>query len=187
MKTLILTAHPSSLGFTHQIAQRYAEGAKKSEREVEIIDLYKTQWQQGFFSFENLRELPPDESRKFFQAKILEAKELVFIFPLWWMDAPAILKNFFDNNFQSRFAYRYVKGKPVGLLTGKTARVFITCDNSIWIYRLILMPFRTIWILGRLRFCGIKVKTFRLFDRMLFRSHQEKEVWLRQVYQDALR
>lgn len=70
------------------------------------------------------------ETQKIIQDKISRADEIVFIFPTWWVNVPAILKNFFDNIFTSGFAYRYNKGSmfPEKLLTGKTVRVFTTCD-----------------------------------------------------------
>jgi NAD(P)H dehydrogenase (quinone) len=40
-----------------------------------------------------------DETTKKIQAKITWADELIFIFPIWWGDAPAIVKNFIDCNF----------------------------------------------------------------------------------------
>jgi putative NADPH-quinone reductase len=42
-----------------------------------------------------------DPLREHFQQKIAWADRLVFFFPLWWMDAPAILKNFLDMNLTS--------------------------------------------------------------------------------------
>jgi putative NADPH-quinone reductase len=67
-----------------------------------------------------------DPVTKAIQEKILAANELVFIFPIWWGDAPAILKNFIDCNFHSGFAFRYENGKSVGLLKGKSARIIAT-------------------------------------------------------------
>lgn len=56
----------------------------------------------------------------------MNADELVFVFPIWWGDAPAILKNFIDCNFHSGFAFRYENGRPIGLLKGKSARIIAT-------------------------------------------------------------
>ena len=40
MHSLIITAHPSSHGFTHAIARRYAEARTKLGHTSEILDLY---------------------------------------------------------------------------------------------------------------------------------------------------
>jgi putative NADPH-quinone reductase len=39
---------------------------------------------------------------------------------------PAIMKNFFDSNFLTGFAFKYENGKSVGLLKGKNARIIAT-------------------------------------------------------------
>ncbi|MDQ5950335.1 MAG: hypothetical protein QG585_277 [Patescibacteria group bacterium] len=166
MKTLIVTAHPSSTGFTHAIAGVIKTEREKSGVEVEILDLYKTDLKQDFLRFENIRELPSDPVKDAIQAKITEADELVFVHPVWWVSMPAIMKNFLDQNFTSRFAYRYIDGKRIGLLKGKTARVYVTCDMPIWLYALLGFPFVPTWVVGVLVYCGIDVRNFSIF-RML--------------------
>lgn len=161
-KTLIITAHPSSKGFTHAIASAVKQNKEFNGGEVEILDLYNTDLKQDFLRFENIREVAPDPVREIMQRKICEADEFVFVHPIWWLSPPAILKNFLDQNFSARFAYRYVNGKRVGLLKGKTARVYVTCDAPIWIYMLLGFPFVTIWVVGVLIFCGIKVEWFSI-------------------------
>lgn len=183
MHTLIVTAHPSSKGFTHQIAEAYKKGKEAKGDTVEILDLYKTELQQGYLSFENIREdlSKPDPIREAMQSKIVKADNIVFIHPLWWLGTPAIMKNYIDVNFSAHFAFKYVNGKPVGLLQGKTAAVFITCDGSLWLYRLLALPFKTIWKYPILMLCGLKVKAFEVFDRKLFRTEGEKDKFLHKV------
>lgn len=190
MNTLIVTAHPSSKGFTHEIAEAYKKGREAKAAKlgiadtssVEILDLYKTDIKQDFLRYEERADMgKPDAARDAMQAKIMAADNIVFIHPMWWVGSPAIMKNFIDVNFASRFAFRYVNGSPVGLLKGKTAAVFITCDGPRWLYWLIAMPFRTIWKHGIIQLCGIKVKAFKLFDRKLFRTEEEKKAFLEKV------
>lgn len=196
MKTLIVTAHPSSKGFTHQIAEAYKKGREAKAlalgiadtSSVEIFDLYKTEIKQDFLRYEERSDMAkPDPDREVMQAKITAADNIVFIHPMWWVSPPAILKNFIDVNFAAHFAFRYIDGKPVGLLKGKTAAVFITCDGPRWLYWLIVMPFRTIWIHGILQYCGLKVKAFKLFDRKMFRTEEEKAKFLQKVEKIAMK
>lgn len=116
MKKLIITAHPSSQGFTHTIANTLQSLSEAKGDTIEILDLYKTELAQDFLRFEDRQNLEQDETTRKIQSKIAWADELVFIFPIWWGDAPAILKNFIDCNFHTGFAYKYENGKPVGLL-----------------------------------------------------------------------
>ncbi|MEI6042734.1 MAG: NAD(P)H-dependent oxidoreductase [bacterium] len=185
MKTLIITAHPSSKGFTHRIAEAYKAGAESVGVTVEILDLYKESPRQDFFSFENIRDVRVDLIRDSYQAKITESDNIVFIHPLWWGAMPAILKNFIDINISAGFAFRYIKGRPVGLLKGKTANVYITCDGSKWLYRFLGMPFRTTWSVITLFVCGLKVRKIKLLDKKFKKTEDQLVKFLEGVKRDG--
>jgi len=42
-----------------------------------------------------------DPKISWMQEQITWADELVFVYPIWWYDAPAILKNWFDVNMSA--------------------------------------------------------------------------------------
>lgn len=110
MHSLIITAHPSSKGFTQAMAQKYRETKEKNGHTVEVLDLYKTELKMGYLDYEEKADMKKSDAiRDAIQSKITAADELVFIFPIWWVNIPAILKNFFDTVLTSGFAYRYVK------------------------------------------------------------------------------
>jgi len=191
MKILIITAHPSSQGFTHQIAARYTKGAKAAGHEVELLDLYKTDLKQGFVYFEDKKDWSDGAAvRAKMQAKIAWADQLIIAHPLWWGGPPAILKNFLDQNLAPGFAYKHIPRKfipkrlniaPVGLLAPRTVRVFITCDGPTWLYRILAMPFMTIWRLIVLQYCGLRVKSMTLFSQMMWHDEASKQHWLDKV------
>ncbi len=186
MFSLIIIAHPSTKGFTRRIAASYKQGREERGGRAKLIDLYSDEYKQDFFHFEDIENLPADAKRDHIQDLIRQADELVFIHPLWWWSMPAIMKNFIDTNFQSGFAYRYksipiLKGRPVGLLKGKTARIFMTTDSPKWFAPVFIAPIRRIWSLGILHLFGIKLRSFTVFDRMRWRSDDEKERWLDMV------
>jgi putative NADPH-quinone reductase len=185
MKTLIITAHPSSLGFTHKIASAYKAGAESVGCEVEVVDLYRETSKQGYLLFENIKDPSIDALRDIYQKKISEANNIVFVHPLWWGSMPAILKNFIDCNFTPRFAYRYINGRPVGLLKGRTASVYITCDGSIGIYRLLAFPFKITWRFIILGTCGLKVNNISILDKKFKRTEGELNIFLEMVNGDA--
>lgn len=182
---LIVTAHPSSKGFTHKIAAAFKDGAESVGKTVEVLDLYKTDLQMGFFAYENLKEdsAKPNLVRDKLQAKIMSADELVFVHPLWWMGTPAILKNFLDSVLTSHFAYFYKNGWPVGMLKGKRSHVFITADGRGWLYFLLGLPFWTNWTICTLRLCGIKPKTFAV----LYEKYKKTEEQLSKFLDKAKR
>ena len=167
MHTLIITAHPSSKGFTHIMANTYQKSRIEAGHTCEIMDLYKEP-RQDFLVYEDKHDERVDQValRQMMQGRITKADELVFIHPMWWGVMPAIMKNWIDVNFCTGFSHKYVDHKPVPLLTGKTARVFLTSDAPAFIYTAIGVPFRSIWSLITFRFVGIKTKSVTLFGDM---------------------
>ena len=167
-KTLIVTAHPASWGFTHKIADRYKEVVEKNGGEIEIIDLYKDK-AQPFLSFEDMSEMKTTEEQKYYQDKIAWASELVLVYPVWWMWMPAIMKNWIDWNFSSGFAFKYDKdGNHKTLLDGRTARVFATADGPELLYKLLAKPMMSMLIgKGVMGYVGIKNQSFDVFAAMV--------------------
>lgn len=188
MKTLIITAHPHSKGMTHEIARSYKEGKESIGNTVEILDLYKTDLQQPYLTFS---DTPPgfmaDPNRPLIQAKMAESDEMVFVFPLWWVSAPAIMKNFLDNNLTSHFAYAMAHGKPQGLLKPRKARLYITCDGLFWMYFLIGFPFLTIWLFGILNYCGLRVMSVNVFYRKFKSTPEDQQKFFAKVKKQAIR
>ncbi len=113
MRKLVITAHPNPQGFTHKMAQRFIETSERHGHECFLMNLYDEKRRQEYLMLDHMNKPIPDHTREEIQQKITRADELVFIFPLWNFDAPAILKNWIDVNFSSGFAYRY---KPGSLL-----------------------------------------------------------------------
>lgn len=151
---LIVTAHPSTAGHTHQIALAYAQESEALGHSVTVLDLYQSE-QLPFFSFERIKELPLVPAAKHYQKLIHDATEIVFIHPVWWGTMPGILKNFLDHTLESRFAFRYIKGAPVGLLQGRRARVIVTAGIPTIAYALFLSPLYVIWRFFIIQYCGM--------------------------------
>lgn len=174
-KTLIVTAHPSSKGYTHAIANVLRDARIERGGEVEILDLYKTDLKQDFLKFEEPREMKNlDPVRDAIQAKMAWADEYIFIHPLWWLTMPAIMKNFLDHNISSPFAFHYEKGKRVPGLCGKSARLYITCDGPVMLYVFLGLPFIINWVIGIFTFCGISTDYFKIVRMFKIKSDHDK-------------
>lgn len=173
MRKLIIIAHPNPASLTHALANTYKNLSKKAGHTVEVLDLYTTELRQDFLTYTDPKQIGKDATSQKIQAKITQADELDFFFPIWWSDMPAILKNFFDANFSSGFAFQYVDGRPKGLLAGKTARVFTSCGAPAFFFQIIL-PLARFWKMGRLGFCGVKTKSFTIFGAVE-RSEKNRE------------
>jgi NAD(P)H dehydrogenase (quinone) len=66
---------------------------------------------------------------------ILDADHLVFIFPLWMGDMPAILKGFFERLLQPELIEAKKAGRFVELFKGKSARIIVSMGMPAAIYR----------------------------------------------------
>jgi len=172
---LIITAHPSSLGHTHIIANTYKEESEKLGATVTVLDLYKEENYLPYYSYEDIRNYEHHPNVAKFQTMITEASEVVIVHPLWWGGAPAILKNFIDQVFITRFAYQFTKeGERQKLLGGRDAKVFITAGGPAWIYLLMVIPpFKLIWKYITLEYCGMKVTDFKTCYAMSLKDDKE--------------
>lgn len=123
---LIVLANPEANSFSHRIAQTYYIEAEKAGKQVEILDLYAPEYRQDFLTFDENGRPVVTETTLLMQKKVQWADGLVFVFPIWWFDMPAILKNWLDHTMAGGFAYKYKPKslQPFKLLKGKTARVF---------------------------------------------------------------
>jgi NAD(P)H dehydrogenase (quinone) len=189
MKTLIITAHPSPRGFTHKLAQVYQAQKKEAGGEAEIIDLYQTKHQQPFYGFEDKKKKKTKSlsaAQDYFHKKIAQTDEIVFIYPVWWGGMPAILKNWLDTNLTSGFAFKYVEGKPVGLLKRKRVKIFATAGGSTFLYILsgLALSMKHVWRLNVIKFCGMRLTEFKVFGNFDTKNRDEKNA-LEYVQQSA--
>lgn len=181
---LIVTAHPSSHGFTHMLAKRIQEVEQEKENNIEILDLYKSEFNSSYVSFEeHPKEITTPKHIQEMQEKIKEIDEIIVIAPMWNLDTPAILKNWFDSVFTARFAFKFTKwGIPQGLLKGKYVQMYITCDAPSWFFRIFDRSTIKLWKKWRFGICGIKMKKFKLIGKMRKKSQQERENLVTRLY-----
>ncbi len=179
MNTLIITAHPSKNGFTHVIAKTYKKAKEVNGAKVKIIDLYNKKYSQDFLRFEEKKQLDKtDNKQAFHQKKIMWADEIVFVFPMWWGMEPAILKNWFDQNMTSGFAFKYSNKKPLGLLKNKNVKVFITSGGPNIFYSVSGLGFalKYIWNIVKIKYCGMKLIEFKIFGNMDSKNRDTDEI-----------
>jgi len=137
-RILILQGHPDALAphFCHALAQAYREGAEEAGHSVRVVDvaaldfpLLRTQaeWEHG--------ELPASLLPA--QQDIAWCEHMVFFFPLWLGDMPALLKGFLEQVARPGFAFKKEGGNPFGKkgLTGRSARVVVTMGMPALLYR----------------------------------------------------
>lgn len=159
MKVLVVFTHPSSNSFNHALLNNIVSGLESAAHTVKIKDLYKENF-NPILSAEEIgklhnNEIPTRISVE--QEELLWADSLVFIYPLWWFDRPAMLKGWFDIVLTNGLAFEYSDKGVQGLLKHKKALVIITAGGSKQYFidndalQLIHRPVTD----GTLSFCGI--------------------------------
>ena len=71
--SLIITAHPSSKGFTHEIAHAYINGLQNTGKTGEIMNLYTPEWKQDYLSYEDVQTMNTLPKVQDIQSKITKA------------------------------------------------------------------------------------------------------------------
>ncbi len=176
---LILNAHPVNGSFCDAISRTYFGSAKEAGNSVQLVNVRDLDFDINFLS---ARELEEDEILN--QRKLIAwANEVVIVTPNWWSGVPAIFKGYIDRVFVSSFAFEYgANGMPKGLLTGKSAFVYITQDSPcFWTKLFVGDPLWKMINRGVLKFCGFNVKGHKIFSVVRKSSDKKREDWLKEV------
>jgi len=167
MKILMIYTHPNSKSFNYAIRERVLAALQEAKHEIKIKDLYAHPLKAGLdgedFGQIMSGRFPRDVQNE--QSDILWAEGLIFIYPTWWFERPALLKGWIDRVFLKGFAYDFGAKGVVGLLKQKKALIFTTTGGSEEDYKksgfheTLLKPMT----LGTLQFCGIPQVEGKIF------------------------
>ena len=133
MNWYILLAHPHPESFNHAVCNALIAGLEQSGVIYEVNDLYATEFDpimagDDFNQFEDGGVLPADVLLE--QDKVDRADCLALIYPVWWNEAPAILKGWFDRVLSKGWAYDITaEGSFIPLLKLKKILILNTADN----------------------------------------------------------
>lgn len=135
MKWYILLAHPNSGSYNHAVCRAFEKGLKQAGAAYKTNDLYASGFNpimagDDFNQFEDGGVLPEDVLVE--QQKVEEVDALAFIYPVWWNEAPAILKGWFDRILSKGWAYDIsAAGEFKALLKLKKVVILNTADNPV--------------------------------------------------------
>lgn len=111
MKILIVYCHPSENSFTRVVRDELIKSLEDCGHSYEISDLYKMNFCTDMSEDEYRREVDYDDTKGLAedvieeQAKILRSDSIVFVYPVFWTEAPAKLVGWFDRVWTYGFAY----------------------------------------------------------------------------------
>ncbi|MCY7455849.1 NAD(P)H-dependent oxidoreductase [Bacillus altitudinis] len=192
MKTIVY-AHPWDGSYNHAILTSITEKLETKKEPFQVIDLYK----DGFnpvFTAEELKHFHKGETPyslvKDYQEKLKQSTELVFIFPVWWWDLPAMLKGFIDKVMLSGFAFIEDQntGTLKGLLTNikKTTVISTSTTDKEYIEFEAGNAIQSVFIDRTLADLGIKNESTKWihFSRVNLTTDEKRKQFLKEISQN---
>lgn len=136
-RILVIDAHPDPdpKRFVHALADAYLRGADE-RRQTRLIRLSELDFPL-LRTADDWKDGKPPATIASAQADITWAQHIVFFYPLWLGDLPALLKGFLEQTLRPGFALRYRGRYPHKLLKGRSARIVVTMGMPAFFYRLI--------------------------------------------------
>jgi putative NADPH-quinone reductase len=137
-RILLIQGHPDSgkQHFCHALEESYVRGAMAAGHDVKRINVAKLEFPilRSQHEWEN-GALPAGLVEA--QEAIKWAEHIVFLFPLWLGDMPALLKGFLEQVARPGFAFSREGRNPLAqkALRGRSARVIVTMGMPAMVYR----------------------------------------------------
>jgi putative NADPH-quinone reductase len=155
MRVQVIWAHPVETSFTGAIHSRVVETLGRGGHEVIDTDLYKEGFQPALSREERVAYYGPEPDTSAVQEyvdKLKWAEALVFCFPVWWHDVPAMLKGYLERVWVPGVAFHLPEGggplRP-GLTHIRKFAVVATYGAPWWYARLYVGdPARRIMLRG---------------------------------------
>ena len=179
MRAFIVYCHPSDNSFTKSMCDAFIKGVVDSGNEYVISDLYKMGFQTDMTEEEYLRDANyrtvPDVAEDVLteQEKINSSDAIVFIYPVFWTEAPAKLVGWFDRVWSYGFAYGEKTMKELD-------KALILCSAGNPIERLeqfgLLESMKKVMLGDRL-FGRAKQMEFIVFDNMSRENALREKNW----------
>jgi putative NADPH-quinone reductase len=182
---LLVQGHPDANQhhLCNALERAYEKGANSAKHTVRHIDVAaldfpilrsQQEWEYG--------NLP--SSLKQAQSDILWAEHIVFFFPLWLGDMPALLKGFLEQVARPNFAFVSDGNNPYAekTLLGRSARVVVTMGMPALVYRWYFRA-HSIKSLERniLGFVGIKPVDETLIGSVAHLNDKQVKKWLNKM------
>ncbi len=183
---LIIYAHPNPESFNAGIKNTVVKTLEEAKASFTVLDLYHENYNPVITLDEMKGKLNAESLQH--QEMIRQATHLIFIFPVFWFRAPAMMEGFIDKTFIPGFAYRFKKlfgkyGIPIPLLKDKNVLTIVTHGAPA-------LPVKTIYVnavkfrflLGFLSFCFnlFKCKIVQLWS-IPFIDEAQRNKYLRKV------
>lgn len=174
---VILYTHPYNGSYSHATLKAAEQAYIDRGVKYTVIDLNK----------ENFDPVDDSSAKNValiekYQKLLLNATELVVLYPVWWSGPPALLKGFLDLVLEEKKFYTETIGKRKGIATNiRAAYVFTTSATPNMVARFALRwPTKTSITRGTLKVIGVKNIKFKNIDKLGV-SSERRERFLRTI------
>jgi NAD(P)H dehydrogenase (quinone) len=180
MQIFIVYAHPSEDSFTRHIRDHFIRGIESAGHSYILSDLYRMNFKTDMSEAEYRREAfynlnaPVATDVLAEHEKINTSDAIVFIYPVFWSDAPAKLKGWFERVWTFGFAY----GSNRTMKQLEKALVMVSAGNNMEYFDRtgILDAMKKVTLNDRL-FDRVKSKEMIVFDSTSRELPERKLNW----------
>lgn len=148
MNILYINGHPNPESFHAAIEKTYTE-AVQAKHTLKVLSLGKETF-DPVLRFGYSKRMKEDPFITHSQELVLWADHIVFAFPIWWGDAPSLLRGWIERVFTPNFSYRFEGVKVTQMLKGRTSDLIVTTRG--------IRPIH--WLIGNF---GVMILTKNLF------------------------
>jgi len=180
-KIVIVVGNPMAGSYSQALGEAYRRGAESAGHIVTPLPLATMNFDPILRGgYRALQPLEPDLVAA--HDALIACDHMVYIFPLWCGDMPALMKGFIERVLQpDLLEVQQTKGKWE-VFKGKTARVIMTMGMPGWFYR---------WYFGAhalklfkrnvLKFTGVRSVRSTIYGLIEAAGNEKRQQWLREV------
>ena len=179
----IVVGNPQSASYSEALGLAYLRGAQSGGHQAQLFALARMKFdailREGYRCEQALE---PDLAAA--RDAFIACDHVVFVFPLWCGDMPAIMKGFIERVLQPDLLKIHKSGSAAGwkMFNGKSAHVIMTMGMPGWFYRWYFGA-HALKLLKRniLYFIGIKPVHTTIYGMVEAVGQERRQQWLREV------
>jgi len=182
-KIAVVVGNPLRDSYCEALGNAYLRGAESAGHTAKLFVLARMNFdailREGY---RRVQPLEPDLAAA--REAFLACDHVVFVFPLWCGDMPALMKGFIERLLQPDLLAIQAAGAKASwkVFKGKSARVIMTMGMPGWFYRWYFGA-HALKLLKRniLHFIGIKPVRSTIYGMIEAVGDEKRQQWLREV------
>lgn len=181
MNIFVILCNPKQHSLKDEYVKTYIDESKNKGHDVRVVNIYD-------LDIDYLRANGDDfdysitEELKQAQENMKWANQLVFVYPVWCLTIPAIMKSFMDRVFAEGVAAEMTARGPKPLMKDKTAVIMHSYSMPYFYFKYfygdLLMKW---WKIVLTDWCGPKIIKRFDFDLIDSVSEKRKQKWIKDI------